>query len=461
MEIPANMQLKESSRNAILAAANRLNAVCDGARTNDQHGFNKGDTDWFKYWLSRDNIKDGVIVHMHQKLRLYRKQLFRYGIDYEQINPEFEAKPEPAVIKIDPTWEEFKMPFGKYKDKTMAEIVKTDKSYLDFIYVKFDDGPVRDAAKAVLAGQPITKNIPKAVVPKDANKNDYIFLDVEGDDKIVFHSSKSYKDEIKALHVARWNEDNDYKWKAPMSALDEVLEAFPNAPKSDKLRDILKRREELRTKSRAMVNTREFDLGGFGNGKEMMPFQKAGLEFMELTKGRMLLADEAGTGKTIQIMSYLQLHPEIRPAVIVCPASIKFNWRNEINAWMTRGDKVQVANRGAIPKPTKKGKVDSDIAFTGDILIINYDILGKWAERIAAREPKFIAFDESHLLKNRNAGRTRVAKEIVQSLNIPHVIEATGTPVLNRPAELYSQLHILNPKAYPEDGLHFINYAKI
>lgn len=462
-------QLTEQSKQSILAAAHALNAVCDGARDDDGHGFNKGDTDWFKYWLSRVfPLRDETIIKMYEKMRLYRKQLLNYGFDYETLTPVFEEKSAPKAIEIDPTWREFKLSFGKYQGKSLAEVVVSDRSYLEFINIKFNDGPIREAVKAVLAGQPIgTKLIPKEIVPQEVkieNKNDYIIIDVDNSySKIVFHSSKSYKDQIKEISGVRWNEDEDYKWKVSINSLDEVLEAFPKAPRSEKLKTYLKQRDALKARSRAMVHTREFDLGNFGHGLQLMPFQKAALEFMEIAKGRVLLADEMGCGKTIEIMSYLQLHPEIRPAIVVCPASIKFNWRNELACWMSLGDKIQVAKRGVMPKrkidrKTKEVIIDSDEAFTGDILIINYDILGKWADRIRTREPQIIIFDESHLLKNRKAGRTVAAVQL--SENIPHKILASGTPMLSRPAELYTQLHIINPRMYPADGLNFMKYAR-
>ena len=148
-----------------------------------------------------------------------------------------------------------------------------------------------------------------------------------------------------------------------------------------------------------------------------------------------------GLGKTIQALAYLQIHPELRPAIIVCPASVKFNWRNEINQWLTTVESVVVVNK------------KEDIS-RASIVIINYDILKKWLSTLQAINPQIIIFDESHVLKNSKTARTQAAVELSMDRQ---VIGLTGTPLLNRPSELFPQLSIVNPKAYPKKS--FFSFA--
>ena len=94
----------------------------------------------------------------------------------------------------------------------------------------------------------------------------------------------------------------------------------------------------------------------------LLPFQSVGVNFIERKHGRALVADEMGLGKTIQALAWLQLHPELRPAVIIVPASLKLNWMQELRKWMP-DPKCEILS-GTTPYRTY-----------GDILIINYDIL--------------------------------------------------------------------------------------
>lgn len=253
--------------------------------------------------------------------------------------------------------------------------------------------------------------------------------------EIIIKSSYDYRDRIKELSFRVWDEVLKV-WKTTVNNLDEVIEKFPEAVLSESLKDFRSHLKKIAAQSRAMESTGAFDLGDFGKGKEILPFQTAGLEFIEMTGGRALIGDEMGTGKTIQSLAYIQIHPELRPAIIVCPASVKFNWRNETNQWLTTTENLVVVNK------------KEDIS-KASIVIINYDILGKWLPALQAINPQIIIFDESHVLKNSKAARTKAAVELSKDRRI---IALTGTPILNKPIELFSQLNIVNPKAYPENS---------
>lgn len=139
-------------------------------------------------------------------------------------------------------------------------------------------------------------------------------------------------------------------------------------------------------------------------------------------------------GKTIQALGYIRIHPEIRPVLIVCPASLKLNWKKEAEKWLESKDQVSIIN----------GQIECDKS----VYIINYDILIKHEKELINMGFKLVILDESHYLKNQKARRTAVTINI--SKNIPNRILLTGTPVLNRPKELFTQLNIIDPIAYPK-----------
>ena len=101
----------------------------------------------------------------------------------------------------------------------------------------------------------------------------------------------------------------------------------------------------------------------YGHGKELMPFQNIGAEFIEYTDGNCMISDEPGLGKTCQSITYLEMHPEISRVLIICPASLKYNWENELNAWLSAPRKIEIINGGKTH------------TLAADIIIINYDIV--------------------------------------------------------------------------------------
>ena len=182
---------------------------------------------------------------------------------------------------------------------------------------------------------------------------------------------------------------------------------------------------------------------------------------IESRRGRALLADDPGLGKTCQSLAYLQAHPEIRPAIIIVPATMKLKWGLEIDSWMTEKCHWEIIS----------GKKPDELK-TADIYIINYDIVSNeyaplkrgekkrkeipgtgWIDFIENIRPKAIIVDEADRLKNRDAQRSKAVKKLAE--NTPHFIALTGTPG-NRPEELYNVIQLVEPGLFPS----FYKYAQ-
>jgi SWI/SNF-related matrix-associated actin-dependent regulator of chromatin subfamily A-like protein 1 len=163
-------------------------------------------------------------------------------------------------------------------------------------------------------------------------------------------------------------------------------------------------------------------------------FQKTGVNFIELHKGCALIADEMGLGKTVQSLAWLQLHPELRPAIIVVPASVKINWKREAITWM-EDPKIQILS-GETP-----------YRITGDIVIINYDVIQYWLRRLMGKGFQVIILDEAHLIKNNDTIRTKSIKKLQKG--IPHRIALTGTPVENHPGDVFNAINFVNSSIFP------------
>jgi SNF2 family DNA or RNA helicase len=134
-----------------------------------------------------------------------------------------------------------------------------------------------------------------------------------------------------------------------------------------------------------------------------------------------------GLGKTIQALLVLYVLGAF-PAVIVCPASLRLNWAREIRRALP-GRSVYVVRDAKTPMPTE----------AADVTVVNYDVLRKREEALLAIGAAAVVLDESHYIKNGKAQRTKSAKKLVKAATKVRLL-LSGTPVVNRPSELISQL---------------------
>ena len=168
--------------------------------------------------------------------------------------------------------------------------------------------------------------------------------------------------------------------------------------------------------------------------KELYPFQIEGVRQLMKWDGRALLADDMGLGKTIQSLMWLKLNPEKVPAIIICPASLKYNWEIECKKWL-KTDSISVLS-GTTPRN-----------FKSDIVIINYDIVHDWLWHFKTLPYQTIILDECHYIKNDKAKRTKAIKTLTKG--VKHVIAISGTAIVNKPIEVYNVINILNPRLFP------------
>jgi SWI/SNF-related matrix-associated actin-dependent regulator 1 of chromatin subfamily A len=162
-----------------------------------------------------------------------------------------------------------------------------------------------------------------------------------------------------------------------------------------------------------------------------MRFQIQGVRFIEEYGGRVLLGHDMGLGKTMQAISWALLHPEIRPIIVVCPTSVKYVWQREFIKHA--GMKSEVINgRKSYP-------------LTEEIIILNYEILSHWIDPLKKMKPQLLIVDECHFIKSKGAQRTKACKKLSKT---PYMLALSGTPMINRPVELFPVLQMLRPYEY-------------
>lgn len=170
----------------------------------------------------------------------------------------------------------------------------------------------------------------------------------------------------------------------------------------------------------------DFDVPGLA--MQLLPYQRAGVEYALKTR-RTFIADAMGLGKTAQAIATCYSNNEF-PVLVVCPASLKENWRREISRWCPERTSVVINSQ--------------DELTIADFIIVNYDIVSRYLEQLKFANLKGLICDESHFVKKSSTKRTKAVKTI--SRMIPDdgiVLLLSGTPILNRPVELVPQLDII------------------
>jgi len=217
-----------------------------------------------------------------------------------------------------------------------------------------------------------------------------------------------------------------------------------------KLRDmILQRLQYARDTLDGRIPT---DLWWTTGYREPMKHQAQAVQAIRYHQGSTLLADDMGLGKTSSALWALQATSSMT-ALIVCPVSVKHNWRHEIETTLGKFWNVVVIEGTRGHRATQFTELRDQANDARTAVVINYDLLLQLTDSqldelkdLLARgntEGGVLICDESHALKNRKAQRTK----IVQSLrkHAGSVLLLTGTPVRNTVEDLYTQVELVRP----------------
>ena len=154
---------------------------------------------------------------------------------------------------------------------------------------------------------------------------------------------------------------------------------------------------------------------------QLFPHQEEARDFL-LANRRCILADQPRIGKTLAAAAAALQH---LPVIVVCPAIVKTVWEAAFN-------KLDPS----IPVKVINGKKQAAEIIASGVTIVNYDILSSVT---AFSGIKTVVFDECHRLKNNKAIRTKAAMLMMKKID--RVYALSGTPIPNRPIELWPILH--------------------
>lgn len=172
-------------------------------------------------------------------------------------------------------------------------------------------------------------------------------------------------------------------------------------------------------------------------GLGLSPYQIIGASFVLATGGRALIADEMGLGKTVQALAVFAAQPEeYLPALVIPPASVFYQWREEANKWLPTVPVYMMDAKNDPPPPA---------GFKG-IIISKYSTIAAHADTLANVDVRTIVLDEAHKIKNADTQWTQAITALAE--RVPHVIALTGTPIENNVMDLQVLLGILDTERF-------------
>ena len=184
----------------------------------------------------------------------------------------------------------------------------------------------------------------------------------------------------------------------------------------------------------------DFEVPETLNG-ELREYQKLGFKWMktlDLSGFGGILADDMGLGKTVQVIALLldeQKSGGGQPSLIVCPASLVYNWENEIRKFGPSLKSLLVTGGAAERKAALKQAGEYDVVIT------SYDLLRRDLELYGGLEFRYEIIDEAQYIKN--AGT--LSAKAVKAVKARSRFALTGTPIENRLGELWSIFDYLMP----------------
>ena len=186
----------------------------------------------------------------------------------------------------------------------------------------------------------------------------------------------------------------------------------------------------------AVYDTSPLELPGFFG--ELYPYQKMGVEWLYfLWQNRMsgLLADEMGLGKTVQALAVVSkiLKQTSKPILIVAPTSLLFNWSKEIESYV----KIQDVYIHSGPNRS----CDLNTLICSPLVLTSYALLRIDADLFREVHFSCIILDEAQGIKNPQSQLAQVAYSLQSEMRVC----LTGTPVENRPEDLWSLFHFMEP----------------
>lgn len=224
--------------------------------------------------------------------------------------------------------------------------------------------------------------------------------------------------------------------------------------------------------------------------------QKEGVRFL-LTRKKCILADDMGYGKSATL-SVAAIEGNFDAVLIICPASIKTNWKKELMWYVPERDITIIEsyldkNKGELEKYLgyKEGKSGLSVSELQNeakeagkweenhFVIVNYDIVNEFYQIPATRSKEnieiafknspmlqyiankkaLVIIDEAHRLSNTTSDRYKIIRDLIKRGNPDSVYLATGTPITNNPQNYFNLLQLIGDSVADDREYYMKRYC--
>ena len=171
---------------------------------------------------------------------------------------------------------------------------------------------------------------------------------------------------------------------------------------------------------------------------KLYPYQEESVTKM-VARGQMLLGLVMGAGKTVTTIAAVEelfVLNEIDKCLIIVPASLKYQWKREIE----RFTDSRVIVIDGTPKAREKLW---RVAISARYIVANPESLTKDVEHLNRLNVQAVVVDEATIIKSRVSKRSKLIKRIGKKVNYRFAL--TGQPIENRPEELFSIMEFVDP----------------
>jgi SWI/SNF-related matrix-associated actin-dependent regulator 1 of chromatin subfamily A len=268
--------------------------------------------------------------------------------------------------------------------------------------------------------------------------------------KVKFPYNINNLEEIRNINGREWHQENKY-WTIPLT-LDNCFRLKSlNYQLNQSLKNWANKYYKI-TEDKKPLIIPEF------NGS-LLEYQNEGIRMLHKFNGNALLADEMGLGKSVQAIAFLLNNPKLRPALIICPAFLKYDWKNKFDQFAPKLNYQIIFG------------TDTSQELYADIIIINYNLLsnkfedtgqrrkdnGKtimkeisytgWVDYLIDYDFRIAIADEAHYIKNEKTLMGKAALKLSKYIN--RKIAMTGTPIEGKTIDLYNPIKFIDPKLFP------------